>query len=189
VRVQVNPTRDWSMQVSYGHINSPEQLAPEIDQDRVTASATYNYRFGQNNWQTTAAWGRNYNDPGETLDAFLVETAVNFDHTHTIFSRFERVAKDELFDEDSPLARFDVHKMPMPQKIVRDGQRLPASYANFYVGNKVVLLPAFADTNDRWATAILEKAFPGRKVVPIDCRELIWGLGAFHCLTQQMPAV
>jgi agmatine deiminase len=95
----------------------------------------------------------------------------------------------EAGDEDSPLARFDVHKMPMPQKIVRDGQRLPASYANFYIGNKVVLLPAFADSNDRWATAILEKAFPGRKVVPIDCRELIWGLGAFHCLTQQMPGV
>ncbi len=92
-------------------------------------------------------------------------------------------------EEDSPLARFEVHKLPMPQKIARDGQRLPASYANFYIGNRVVLLPTFADTNDKWASAILEKAFPGRKVVSIDCRELIWGLGAFHCLTQQMPAV
>ena len=92
-------------------------------------------------------------------------------------------------EEESELARFDVHKLPMPRKITRDGQRLPASYANFYVANKVVLLPVFADSNDRWATAILEKAFPGRKIVPIDCRELIWGLGAFHCLTQQMPAV
>ena len=91
--------------------------------------------------------------------------------------------------EDGPISRFDVHKLPMPQKLMRDGQRLPASYANFYIGNKVVLLPTFADSNDRWAVAILEKAFPGRKVIPIDCRELIWGLGAFHCLTQQMPAV
>jgi agmatine deiminase len=91
-------------------------------------------------------------------------------------------------DEGLP-ARFQVIKLPMPRKIVRDGQRLPASYANFYIGNKVVLLPTFADTNDRWAVAILEKAFPGRKVIGIDCRELIWGLGAFHCLTQQQPAV
>ena len=77
----------------------------------------------------------------------------------------------------------------MPRKIVRDGQRLPASYANFYIGNKVVLLPTFSDVNDRWAAAILEKAFPGRRVIGIDCRDLIWGLGAFHCLTQQQPAV
>jgi agmatine deiminase len=90
---------------------------------------------------------------------------------------------------NEPEARFEVIKLPMPRKIVRDGQRLPASYANFYIANKVVLLPAFADTNDKWAVAILEKAFPGRKVVPIDSRELIWGLGAFHCLTQQQPAV
>ncbi len=90
---------------------------------------------------------------------------------------------------DGKLPRFQVVKLPMPRKIARDGQRLPASYANFYIGNKVVLLPTFADTNDRWAAAILEKAFPGRKVIGIDCRDLIWGLGAFHCLTQQQPAV
>jgi agmatine deiminase len=56
-----------------------------------------------------------------------------------------------------------------------------------YIGNRVVLLPTFSDSNDRWAVAVLEKAFPGRAIVPIDCRELIWGLGAFHCLTQQQP--
>ncbi|MHA3771411.1 agmatine deiminase family protein [Verrucomicrobiota bacterium sgz303538] len=89
-------------------------------------------------------------------------------------------------EDGTPL---DVIKLPMPRKIVRDGQRLPASYANFYIANKVVLLPVFADVNDKWALAVLEKAFPTRKIVPIDCRELIWGLGAFHCLTQQQPKV
>ncbi len=102
-------------------------------------------------------------------------------------------AKDDDEDDDvggdGKLPRFQVVKMPMPRKITRDGQRLPASYANFYIANKVVLLPTFSDVNDRWAAAILEKAFPGRKVIGIDCRELIWGLGAFHCLTQQQPAV
>jgi agmatine deiminase len=80
-----------------------------------------------------------------------------------------------------------VLKLPMPSRIVRDGQRLPASYANFYVGNTVVLLPTYHDTNDAWAASVLKEAFPGRRIVPIDCRELIWGLGAFHCLTQQQP--
>jgi agmatine deiminase len=87
-------------------------------------------------------------------------------------------------EDGTPLA---VHTLPMPRKLVRDGQRLPASYANFYIGNKVVLLPVFRDTHDKWAIAVMEKSFPGRRVVPIDCRELIWGLGAFHCLTQQQP--
>jgi len=82
----------------------------------------------------------------------------------------------------------EIHTLPMPHKIARDGQRLPASYANFYIANRVVLLPVFKDAHDKWAVAVLQKLFPTRKVVPIDCRELIWGLGAFHCLTQQQPA-
>jgi Peptidylarginine deiminase and related enzymes len=82
-----------------------------------------------------------------------------------------------------------VVKLPMPSRIVREGQRLPASYANFYIANTVVLMPAYHDTNDAWALAVLKEAFPTRKIVPIDCRELIWGLGAFHCLTQQQPVV
>jgi agmatine deiminase len=89
-------------------------------------------------------------------------------------------------EDDSPL---EVQQLPMPHRIVRDGLRLPASYANFYIANTVVLLPVFADAHDKWAIAVLEKAFPERKVMPIDCRELIWGLGAFHCLTQQQPKV
>lgn len=88
-------------------------------------------------------------------------------------------------EDGNPL---NVLTLPMPSKIARDGQRLPASYANFYIANKAVLLPVFKDVNDQWAIAVLQKAFPDRKVVPIDCRELIWGLGAFHCLTQQQPA-
>lgn len=92
----------------------------------------------------------------------------------------------EMTAEDgSPL---EVLALPMPGKIIRQGQRLPASYANFYIGNKVVLLPVFLDGADQMAIAVLRKALPDRKIVPIDCRELIWGLGAFHCLTQQQPA-
>ena len=83
----------------------------------------------------------------------------------------------------------EVVTLPMPARIVREEQRLPASYANFYIANESVLLPTFADPNDLVAETMLQDFFPTRKVVPIDCRELIWGLGAFHCLTQQQPAV
>jgi agmatine deiminase len=79
--------------------------------------------------------------------------------------------------------------LPMPKKIVREGQRLPASYANFYISNSCVLLPTFADPNDETALSALQKLFLDRRVIGIDCRELIWGLGTFHCLTQQQPAV
>ena len=79
--------------------------------------------------------------------------------------------------------------LPMPKKIVREGLRLPASYANFYIANSCVLVPTFADPNDQGALSILQKCFPDRRVIGIDCRELIWGLGTFHCLTQQQSAV
>ncbi len=79
--------------------------------------------------------------------------------------------------------------MPMPAPVYYDGQRLPASYANFYIGNEVVLLPVFDDPHDATARSILEACFPGRRVVAIDCTDLVWGLGAFHCLTQQLPRV
>jgi agmatine deiminase len=86
-------------------------------------------------------------------------------------------------------APLEINMLPMPAKIIREEMRLPASYANFYIANRCVLLPVFADPKDKTAISILERVFPERQVIPIDCRELIWGLGTFHCLTQQQPAV
>ena len=80
-----------------------------------------------------------------------------------------------------------VVELPMPPRIDREGLRLPASHANFYIANTSVLLPTFGGASDQAAITILQDLFPSRKIVPIDCRELIWGLGAFHCLTQQQP--
>jgi agmatine deiminase len=85
--------------------------------------------------------------------------------------------------------RLEIIELPMPARIEREGMRLPASYANFYIANTSVLLPTFADPHDEAAVEIMARAFPTRKIVPIDCRELVWGLGAFHCLTQQQPAL
>ena len=83
----------------------------------------------------------------------------------------------------------EVITLPMPKKIMREGLRMPATYANFYIANTCVLVPTFADPADEAALSILRECFPNRRVIGIDCRELIWGLGAFHCLTQQQPAV
>ena len=97
VRLSWNPTKDWALQVSRGHLVSPEQLHPEDDVDRTTASAIYHRDFGSTKWQTTLAWGRNTPSHGEATDAWLLESAVSFSNTHTIFGRAERAEKNELF--------------------------------------------------------------------------------------------
>jgi len=81
-----------------------------------------------------------------------------------------------------------VVKLPMPRPLVFAGRRLPASYANFYIANGLVLAPTFNDRNDRVALSILARLFPDREVVGIHSADLIWGLGALHCMTQQQPA-
>jgi len=88
-------------------------------------------------------------------------------------------------EDGTPL---EVRTLPMPPRIDKEGRRLPASYANFYIANKVILLPVFCSPKDKSAYETLQNCFPERRIVPIDCTELIWGLGAFHCLTQQQPA-
>jgi hypothetical protein len=101
-RLTWNPTRELSMQVSYGRIHSPEGLEPDVDEDRLTASATYTQPFGQNNlWSTTFAWGRKFNRPGDTLDAFMLESAVVFQKTWTLFMRAERIDSHDLL-HDTP---------------------------------------------------------------------------------------
>src|SRR6185437_4864899 len=85
--------------------------------------------------------------------------------------------------------KLDIHTLPMPAPVVHEDQRLPASYANFYIANACVLLPQFACRQDDAAARALEALFPGREIIGLDCRDLVWGLGAFHCLTQQQPRV
>ena len=83
---------------------------------------------------------------------------------------------------------FKIVELPMPAPVVFDGQRLPASYANFYIANGIVLVPTFNDPNDRKALGILAEVFPKHTVSGIHCGDFIWGLGALHCMTQQQPA-
>jgi agmatine deiminase len=83
---------------------------------------------------------------------------------------------------------FTIKTLPMPAPVVFEGQRLPASYANFYIANNLVLVPTFNDPNDRIALNTLAECFPDRTITGIHCTDFIWGLGALHCMTQQEPA-
>ncbi len=83
---------------------------------------------------------------------------------------------------------FEIRTLPMPAPVLFEGQRLPASYANFYIANSLVLVPTFNDPNDRLALNTLASCFPDRAVVGIHAVDLVWGLGTLHCLTQQEPA-
>ena len=105
----------------------------------------------------------------------------NYEPLHENLARLRQMKVEQ--------GEIEIVTLPMPKKIVRENLRLPASYANFYIANSCLLLPTFADPNDETALSILQKLFPDRRVIGIDCRELIWGLGTFHCLTQQQPAV
>jgi agmatine deiminase len=136
---------------------------------------------------------------GDDTDGHI-DDLTRFVSERTVVTVFEENRDDENYQPlQENLARLrefkiDGHKLdiltlPMPKKIVREGMRLPASYANFYVANTRVLVPTFADPNDEAALSVMRQCFPDRDVIGIDCRELIWGLGTFHCLTQQQPAV
>ena len=94
---------------------------------------------------------------------------------------------NRMTDQDGRQLR--VVTLPMPRPLYHDGQRLPASYANFYIANGVVLLPTYDPDRDEQARTTLQSLFPTREVIGIDCTDLVWGLGAFHCVTQQWPSL
>ena len=136
---------------------------------------------------------------GDDTDGHI-DNLARFVNETTVLAIFEQDRKSANYE---PLAdnlrrleemtvngrKLDIVKLPTTRRMVREDLVLPASYANFYIANTVVLAPIYNDPNDDVALAILREHFPDRRVIGIDCQELIWGLGAFHCLTQQQPAV
>lgn len=121
------------------------------------------------------------------VDAQTVVTAVEPDSQHSnhppLQVNLQRLQAMCTQDGDS----LRVIELPMPEPVLDQGERLPASYANFYIGNRTVLMPAFGQSRDADAQAILQQCFPSRRVLPLDSTDLIRGLGSFHCLTQQEP--
>lgn len=123
-----------------------------------------------------------------------VDDITRFVNEKTIVTAVETSKKDENYKilqnnlKTLRKTKFDIIEIPMPKPIVFDGMRVPASYANFLITNKNVIVPTFNDANDRVALNILAEAFKGREVVGVHAVDLVWGLGTIHCLTQQEPA-
>jgi agmatine deiminase len=115
----------------------------------------------------------------------VVEENPEDENYHILQENLETLKTMRLLN-DKPL---NIIELPMPTPVIYEDQRLPASYANFYIANAAVVMPTFRCENDTKALEILQKCFPDRKVVGIDSTDIIWGLGSFHCLSQQEPAV
>lgn len=113
----------------------------------------------------------------------IVEENVQDANYHILKDNLEKLRT--LKDQDGN--PFKVVTLPMPAPVITDGERLPASYANFLIANGCVLVPIFGDKNDAKALDTLNSCFPSRKVIGINCRDIVWGLGTIHCLSQQEP--
>jgi len=127
-----------------------------------------------------------------------IDDIARFSSRDTVILAYEQDATDENHARSADNLRrlqlaakkdpLKIVVIPFPRPVIMNGERLPASYANFYVANDVVLVPTFNDPNDRVALNGIAEAFPGRAVVGIHAVDLVWGLGTLHCLTQQQPA-
>jgi agmatine deiminase len=115
----------------------------------------------------------------------VVEHSKQDENYHLLKENVELLQKMKLENGRA----INIVELPMPASVEYDGQRLPASYANFYIANKYVVVPTYRDKNDEKALDILQKYFTDRKVIGLDSTDIIWGLGSFHCLSQQEPAV
>src|SRR6185312_8303795 len=137
---------------------------------------------------------------GDDTDGHIDDT-VRFVNADTVVTAIEDDARDEnyqlLKDNLSELSRMrllsgkqlNIVELPMPAPVIYEDQRLPASYANFYIANASVIVPTYRCDEDERAVRVLEGCFPGRRVTGIDSTDIIWGLGSFHCLSQQEPDV
>ena len=128
-------------------------------------------------------------DLARFIDARTIAIGLEWDRADRNFAVLydNRARIAEARDQDG--RPFRIVDLPMPKPVEYDGQRLPATYLNFYFVNGALLVPTFGQrARDRQALAILQDHLPRRKVIGVDCRALIWGLGAIHCLTQQQPA-
>lgn len=137
---------------------------------------------------------------GDDTDGHIDDT-VRFVNEDTVITVIEENSSDENYELLQTNLRqlkamrllngkqLNIVEIPMPDEIIWDEQRLPASYANFYIANRSVIVPTFRSKKDDKALQQIQACFPDREVVGIDSTDIIWGLGSFHCLSQQEPEV
>jgi agmatine deiminase len=127
-------------------------------------------------------------DVARFVDATTVVLAVEEDRTDDNHERsIDNLQRLEHASSDPAIGPLRIVTLPFPRPVIMNGERLPASYANFYIANDVVIVPTFNDPNDRIALNTLAELMPSREVVGIHAVDLVWGLGTLHCLTQQEP--
>ncbi|MDO9254466.1 MAG: agmatine deiminase family protein [Bacteroidales bacterium] len=166
---------------------------PHLNQSRIEEYLSNYYGVDQILWIDEGI-------VGDDTDGHVDDT-VRFVNEDTVLTVIEENATDENYNllqhnlkqlQQMRLLngkQLNIIELPMPDKLVYEGQRLPSSYANFYIANKSVIVPIFRSKNDDKALQIIQQCFPSRNVVGIDSTDIIWGLGSFHCLSQQEPFV
>ena len=166
---------------------------PDLKQDQIEKYLVEYYGVEQILWVDEGI-------VGDDTDGHIDDT-VRFVNEDTVLAVVEENKKDENYDllqknlVDLKKMRLlngkqlHIVELPMPDEVVYQGQRLPASYANFYIANHSVIVPVFRCGKDERALQIIQQCFPERKVIGLDSTDIIWGLGSFHCLSQQEPSV
>jgi len=170
-----------------------ENRNPHLDQQQIENYLCNYYGVDQILWV-------NEGIIGDDTDGHIDDT-VRFVNEDTVITAVEENKNDQNYEllqknlKELKKMRLlngkqlNIVELPMPEEIIYEGQRLPASYANFYIANESVIVPTYRSTRDTRVLDIIQKCFPGRSIVGIDSTEIIWGLGSFHCLSQQEPAV
>jgi len=166
---------------------------PQLNQEQIEQYLRHYYGVEQILWVSEGI-------VGDDTDGHIDDT-VRFVNEDTVLTVIEENKSDENYEllqtnlEELQQMRLqngkqlNIVELPMPDPVIYEDQRLPASYANFYIANGVVAVPTFRSKKDEKALQIIQDCFPDRKVVGIDSTDIIWGLGSFHCLSQQEPAV
>ncbi len=166
---------------------------PHLNQSQIEEYLVHYYGVEQILWIDEGIMG-------DDTDGHIDDTA-RFVNSDTVLTVIEESKNDEnykLLQHNLMQLRkmrllngkqMNIIELPMPDKLIYEGQRLPCSYANFYIANTSVIVPTYRCSNDDKALQIIQQSFPEREVIGIDSTEIIWGLGSFHCLSQQEPLV
>jgi len=164
---------------------------PHLDQQQIEAYLKNYYGVEQVLWLGDGIIGDDTDGHIDDITRFVnsdtvitvVEENKNDENYHILQENLQTLKTLRLIDGKA----LNIVELPMPDPVYYDGQRLPASYANFYIANSAVIVPTFRCKKDQTALDIIKQCFPDRKVVGIDSTDIIWGLGSFHCLSQQEP--
>ncbi|MEJ6980323.1 agmatine deiminase family protein [Pedobacter sp. P351] len=170
-----------------------ENRNPHLKQDQIEKYLSDYYGIDQVLWVDEGIIGDDTDGHIDDTIRFVnedtvlsvVETKVNDENYELLQKNLRSLSKLRLLNGK----QLNVVELPMPDEVVYDEMRLPASYANFYISNKHVIVPTYRCDKDDKALETIGQCFPEREVVGIDSTEIIWGLGSFHCLSQQEPAV